>query len=247
MSTAPQRVATYSRRAAVIFIILTGVVSLFADMNYEGGRSVVGQYLQLLGTSAFALGLAAGLGEFVGYAVRLLSGTLADRTRKYWWFIIGGYVVQLCALPAIGLTTDLIVAFPGETEEDFSDTLELARLMRYDSAFTFIYSKRAGTRAAELSGEVSKEAATERIERLIALQEGITKETLASLKGERMGILVEGVSARRESQMSGKCGRNISVNFTGGDEGMIGQIVPVKINGAGSNTLRGEYEKEQIT
>ena len=151
------------------------------------------------------------------------------------------------ALPAIGLTTDLIVAFPGETEEDFSDTLELARLMRYDSAFTFIYSKRAGTRAAELSGEVSKEAATERIERLIALQEGITKETLASLKGERMGILVEGVSARRESQMSGKCGRNISVNFTGGDEGMIGQIVPVKINGAGSNTLRGEYEKEQIT
>ena len=151
------------------------------------------------------------------------------------------------ALPAIGLTTDLIVAFPGETEEDFSDTLELARLMRYDSAFTFIYSKRAGTRAAELAGEVSKEAATERIERLIALQEGITKETLASLKGERMGILVEGVSARRESQMSGKCGRNISVNFTGGDEGMIGQIVPVKINGAGSNTLRGEYEKEQIT
>ena len=105
MSTAPQRVATYSRRAAVIFIILTGVVSLFADMNYEGGRSVVGQYLQLLGTSAFALGLAAGLGEFVGYAVRLLSGTLADRTRKYWWFIIGGYVVQLCALPAIGLVS----------------------------------------------------------------------------------------------------------------------------------------------
>ena len=84
-------------------------------------------------------------------------------------------------------------------------------------------------------------------DQIAMLQDGITKETLASLKGERMGILVEGVSARRESQMSGKCGRNISVNFTGGDEGMIGQIVPVKINGAGSNTLRGEYEKEQIT
>ncbi len=105
MSTAPQRITSYSRRAAVIFIILTGVISLFADMNYEGGRSVVGQYLQLLGTSAFALGLASGLGEFVGYAVRLISGTLADRTRKYWWFIIGGYVVQLCSLPAIGLVS----------------------------------------------------------------------------------------------------------------------------------------------
>ena len=115
--------------------------------------------------------------------------------------------------------------------------------MRYDSAFTFIYSKRAGTRAAEFEDTVPKEAATERIERLIALQEGITRETLAGLKGERMGILVEGVSARRESQMSGKCGRNISVNFTGGDKGMIGRIVPVTITGAGSNTLRGEYAK----
>lgn len=149
------------------------------------------------------------------------------------------------ARPDIGLTTDLIVAFPGETEEDFESTLALTREMRYDSAFTFIYSKRAGTKAAQMEGMVEKEVATERIERLIALQEGITTEVLSSLKGQELGILVEGVSARRESQMAGKCGRNISVNFTGGDESLTGKIVPVTITGAGSNTLRGEYTKEQ--
>lgn len=103
----------YLRSAAIAFIVLTGVVSLFADMNYEGGRSVVGQYLKLLGTSAFALGLAAGLGEFVGYALRLISGTLADRSKKYWWFIIGGYSVQLCALPALAFVSgwELAIVF----------------------------------------------------------------------------------------------------------------------------------------
>ncbi len=151
------------------------------------------------------------------------------------------------ARPDIGLTTDLIVAFPGETEQDFEQTLALVSEMRYDSAFTFIYSKRAGTRAAQMTGEVDKAVATERIERLIALQEGITQEVLASLKGHTMGILVEGVSTRRESQLTGKCGRNISVNFSGGDEGLVGRIVPVIITGAGSNTLRGEYAKEQHT
>lgn len=91
------------RTSAVAFIVLLGVVSLFADMNYEGGRSVVGQYIKILGTSAFALGLSAGLGEFIGYALRLVSGTIADRTRKYWTLIIGGYVVQLCALPMLAI------------------------------------------------------------------------------------------------------------------------------------------------
>lgn len=81
------------------------MVSLFADMNYEGGRSVVGQYLVFLGTSAFALGFTAGMGEFVGYALRFISGTIADKTKKYWIIIIVGYIVQLCSLPMIGLLT----------------------------------------------------------------------------------------------------------------------------------------------
>lgn len=149
------------------------------------------------------------------------------------------------ALPDIGLTTDLIVAFPGETEADFEKTLELVDRVRFDSAFTFIYSKRTGTRAANFADMIESEVASHRIDRLIQLQTGITKEVLANMKGEKTGILVEGVSARRKTQMSGKCGRNISVNFTGGDESLIGQIVPVEITGAGSNTLRGELEKEK--
>jgi len=91
--------AELTRQAAIGMIILFGIVSLFADMNYEGGRSVIGQYLKLLGGGAFALGLAAGIGEFTAYALRLVSGNLTDKTRKYWWFIIGGYVIQLCSLP----------------------------------------------------------------------------------------------------------------------------------------------------
>jgi MFS family permease len=102
-----------TRNSAIFFIVLFGVVSLFADMNYEGGRSVVGQYLKLLGTSAFALGFAAGLGEFVGYALRFVSGTIADKTRKYWALIILGYVVQLGALPMMAFVDgwELAVAF----------------------------------------------------------------------------------------------------------------------------------------
>ncbi len=108
-----KKTGLYSKGAAVFFLVLTGVVSLFADMNYEGGRSVVGQYLKLLGSSALALGMAAGLGEFVGYAFRLISGALADRTRKYWWFIIGGYIIQLSALPAIAFVSgwELAIVF----------------------------------------------------------------------------------------------------------------------------------------
>jgi MFS family permease len=102
-----------TRNAAVLLIVLFGIVSLFADMNYEGGRSVVGQYLKLLGTSAFALGIAAGFGEFVGYALRLISGSIADRTKKYWTLIILGYVVQLSALPLLAFVRgwELAVAF----------------------------------------------------------------------------------------------------------------------------------------
>ncbi len=148
------------------------------------------------------------------------------------------------ARPDIGLTTDIIVAFPGETQEDFEQTLDLVARTRYDSAFTFIFSPRKGTRAAGLPGAIDPAVATQRIERLIALQEGITRDILASLKGQTMGILVEGVSARRATQMTGKCGRNISVNFSGGDDSLIGRIVPVGITGAGSNTLRGEIRKE---
>ncbi len=146
------------------------------------------------------------------------------------------------ALPDIGLTTDLIVAFPGETEADFADTLALVEEVRYDSAYTFIYSPRKGTRAAEMEGRIDPAIASERIERLIAAQERITGEVLASMSGTTSLVLVEGASRRRAAQMTGKNGRNINVNFDGSADD-VGRMVKVRITDAGSNTLRGIKEE----
>ncbi len=147
------------------------------------------------------------------------------------------------AITHIGLTTDLIVAFPGETEEEFLDTLSLVEEVRYDSAYTFIYSPRKGTRAAEMPGRIAPDVATDRIERLIAAQERITGEILSSMKGQTEQVLVEGMSRRRETQLTGKTGRNINVNFNGNPSD-VGRMVSVRITGAGSNTLRGEKEED---
>ena len=98
--------------------------------------------------------------------------------------------------PDVGLTSDIIVGFPGETEAQFEDTLSLVREVRYDSAFTFIYSRRAGTRAAQMPDPTSAEEKTERIQRLIDLQTEITHEILTRQVGRRETVLVESVSAR---------------------------------------------------
>ena len=90
-------------RNAVLFVILMGIVSLFADMTYEGARSITGPYLGMLGASAAAIGIIAGLGELLGYAVRLLSGYLSDRTRSYWTITIVGYLINLLAVPVLAL------------------------------------------------------------------------------------------------------------------------------------------------
>lgn len=145
------------------------------------------------------------------------------------------------AMPNIGLTTDLIVAFPGETEAEFEETLSLVEEVRYDSAYTFIYSPRKGTRAAEMPGQIDPKVASERIERLIAAQERITGEILSGMAGQTVQVLVEGASRRRATQLTGKSGRNINVNFNGDAED-VGKIIPVRVTGAGSNTLRGEKE-----
>ena len=92
------------RRSAVRFIVLLGVVDLFADMTYEGARSVTGPYLGVLGASAAIVGVVAGFGEFLGYALRLFSGYLSDRTGSYWPITIVGYGVNLLAVPLLALT-----------------------------------------------------------------------------------------------------------------------------------------------
>ena len=92
------------RRSAVRFIVLLGVVDLFADMTYEGARSVTGPYLGVLGASAAIVGVVAGFGEFLGYALRLISGYLSDRTQSYWPITIIGYGINLLAVPLLALT-----------------------------------------------------------------------------------------------------------------------------------------------
>ncbi|SRR5579884_931938 len=96
-----RRVAT--RSAALKFVLLIGVVSFFADMAYEGARSITGPYLAVLGASATAVGVVAGFGELVGYGLRLVSGRLSDRTGKYWPITLFGYVVQMSSVPLLAL------------------------------------------------------------------------------------------------------------------------------------------------
>jgi MFS family permease len=94
----------------LFFILLIGIVSLFADMTYEGARSITGPYLSLLGASAAAVGFVSGLGEFIGYGIRLLSGIVADKTKKYWTITILGYIINLIAVPALALAGNWYIA-----------------------------------------------------------------------------------------------------------------------------------------
>ena len=149
-------------------------------------------------------------------------------------------------VPGIGLTTDLIVGFPGETEADFEDTLRLVETVGFDSAFTFIYSPRAGTPAASFPDQVPPEVSAERIDRLIKAQDRHTEARLAALVGTRQEVLVTDRSRRSETMMTGKCGRNININFSG-DESDIGRILPVRVTSARRTTLRGEKIREDGT
>ena len=91
---------------ALAFITLMGIVSLFSDMTHEGARSVLGEYLNLLGATGAAIGFVSGLGELLGYGLRLLSGFVADKSKKYWTFVILGYTVQIAAIPLLALAPD---------------------------------------------------------------------------------------------------------------------------------------------
>jgi len=92
-----------SKKSALKFVILLGFVSLFADMTYEGARSITGPFLAILGASATAVGITAGFGELIGYGLRFVSGYIADKTRKYWTITIVGYFLNLVAVPFLAL------------------------------------------------------------------------------------------------------------------------------------------------
>ncbi|MGN0340481.1 MAG: MFS transporter [Lachnospira sp.] len=91
---------------AMAFIVLMGIVSLFSDMTHEGGRSILGEYLNLTGASAATIGFVSGIGELCGYSLRLLSGFVADKTKKYWTLIIAGYTMQVMAIPLLALVPE---------------------------------------------------------------------------------------------------------------------------------------------
>ncbi len=143
------------------------------------------------------------------------------------------------AVPGIGLTTDIIVGFPGETEEQFQDTLSLVREVGYDSAFTFIYSPRTGTGAAKMPDQVPEEVSSRRIQELLRVQEECQKKAMERFIGMEEEVLVEGLSRRSDEAVSGHGMHGLSVTFPG-TQADVGEIVRVKIVGMKNNTLTGE-------
>jgi tRNA-2-methylthio-N6-dimethylallyladenosine synthase len=141
------------------------------------------------------------------------------------------------AIPGLALGTDVIVGFPGETEDDFRETLEVVEEVRYDSAYTFIYSPRRGTEAAELPGQIADEVKHERLERLVEVVQRIAAERNAERIGDVEEVLVEGSSRTDASLLRGRTRGNVTVNFTG--DAAPGELVDVEIAGATSTTLRG--------
>jgi tRNA-2-methylthio-N6-dimethylallyladenosine synthase len=141
-------------------------------------------------------------------------------------------------VPDCALTTDVIVGFPGETEADFEQTLEVAEMVGYDGAFTFIYSPRRGTEAAALPDQVPHQVKVERIERLVEVIQRRAYERAQRFVGRTVEVLVEGSSRTDPSRLRGRSRHNKVVNFSG--LGGPGELVDVEIVSATSQTLAGE-------
>jgi tRNA-2-methylthio-N6-dimethylallyladenosine synthase len=144
------------------------------------------------------------------------------------------------AIPDLALGTDIIVGFPGETEDDFQETLAVVEQVGYDSAFTFVYSPRAGTEAAELAGQVEHDVKIERMERLVETVQRIAHARNQRRVGLVEEVLVEGPSRTDGTVLRGRTRRNTTVVFAG--EAQAGDLVPVRIESATSQTLRGVQE-----
>lgn len=145
------------------------------------------------------------------------------------------------AVPEASITTDIMVGFPGETEEDFAATLDLVRRVRFDQAFTFVYNRRPGTPAASLPDQVPEEVKSRRIQELIAVQQAISRELNRAEEGKVHEVLVEGPSEYDREKLSGRTRTNKIVVFRG-DESLIGQLVPVRITAGHLTFLEGEVE-----
>lgn len=146
--------------------------------------------------------------------------------------------------PDIAFSTDIIVGFPGETEEDFQHTLDVVEKVRYDFAYTFIYSVRTGTPAAIMEDQIPEDISKDRFNRLLKLVNDITHEKSMAHIGKTVDVLIEEINQQDTSLVSGRLSNNHIVHLPG-DESLIGKIVPVKITSGKSFYLNGELAEIQ--
>ena len=146
-------------------------------------------------------------------------------------------------MPDISLTTDIIVGFPGETEEDFQDTLDVVRKVQYDSAFTFIYSKRTGTPAAVMEEQVPSEIVKDRFDRLLNEVQEISARMCARHQGTVQTALVESMNDHDDTLVTGRLGSNLLVHFPG-DASMIGKFCKVRLGECRGFYFIGETEDD---
>lgn len=171
-------------------------------------------------------------------STRILKRMKRAYTREQYQNLIGNIRNEVLD---IALTTDLIVGFPGEREDDFYQTMKLAEQCRFDGAFTFRYSPRPGTAAAELAGRVPEITIGRRMQELVQSVHEIAREINLGLVGREVEVLVEGPSRRGEGQLRGRTRTNKIVNFTAGraGEAAVGELASIKIESATSTTLKG--------
>lgn len=144
-------------------------------------------------------------------------------------------------LPDVSITTDIIVGFPGETEEDFQDTLDVVRKVKYDSAYTFIYSKRTGTPAAKMENQVPQDIVKDRFNRLLQTINEVSHAISARYEGKTAKALVECIDDHDSSLVTGRLTNNMLVHFPG-DASLIGQIIDVKLTECKGFYYMGEAE-----
>lgn len=146
--------------------------------------------------------------------------------------------------PDFSLTTDLIVGFPDESDEEFRETLELIKKVRYDNIYSFIYSKRSGTKAAEMPDSISDEEKGQRMRELLSVQRVVSSEHYKRFIGKTMRVLVDGVSKKKQGYLTGKSNEFIIVEFEG-ESSLIGQFVDVEITDAMNWAVSGRIKKGQ--
>ncbi|MGB3958677.1 MAG: TRAM domain-containing protein, partial [bacterium] len=145
-------------------------------------------------------------------------------------------------VPDCSITTDIIVGFPGEEEEDFAATLDIVRQVRFDNAFTFVFSPRSGTPAAKMKEQVPEDVKKERLNRLMELQDRISRDINEELRGKELEVLVEGTSKKEEKILTSRTRTNKLVLFPG-EEDLMGELVTVRITRPQTWNLYGELVK----